>query len=58
MRIAVIGAGNNGTAHARRLTKIEDVEAVGATDPEVRKAEALVAEVGGRAGASARRPSA
>lgn len=49
MRVAVIGAGNNGLGHARCLAAIEDVAVVAVADPALDKAESVVAEVGGEA---------
>jgi len=48
MKVAVIGAGNNGRGHARCLADMEDVEVVGMADPDTTKAEAVAAEVGGK----------
>ncbi len=49
MKVSVIGAGTNGSNHARGLAKIEGVEVVGITDPVAEKANALAAEVGAKA---------
>ena len=46
MKVAVIGAGNNGRGHARGLAKIEGVNVVGIADPVVERAEAAAAEMG------------
>lgn len=47
MKVALIGAGNNGGGHMRRLAAMEDVEVVGIADPVKENAEALAREVGG-----------
>ena len=49
MKVAVIGAGNNGLGHARCLAHIEEVEVVGVADPAIERAEAVVADAGGKA---------
>ena len=49
MKVALIGAGNNGSGHMRRLAALKDVAVVGVADPGLEKAEALTAEVGGKA---------
>ena len=49
MKVAIIGAGNNATGHAKSLAAIDDVQVVGVADPMVDRAEALVADVGGTA---------
>ena len=49
MKVAIIGAGKNGSGHGRCLVEIEDVSIVGASDPETSRAETLVQEIGGKA---------
>ena len=48
MKAAVIGAGNNGSTHARNLARIEGVAVVGFADPIAEKAAALASELGAR----------
>ncbi len=49
MKVALIGAGRNGSGHIRSLAAMEDVTVVGISDPELERAEALTSEVGGKA---------
>ena len=49
MKVALIGAGNNGRNHMLRVSEMEDVQVVGIADPVLASAEAAVAEVGGTA---------
>jgi len=49
MKVAVIGAGNNGRGHARCLADIDDVQVVGIADPAAEKADAVAAEVEAKA---------
>lgn len=49
MKVAIIGAGNNGSGHARCLAAMGDVSIVGIADPVSSSAEALAQEVGAKA---------
>jgi len=49
MKIAVIGAGNNASGHARRLAAMQDVKVAGIADPVAEKAAALAEAVGAKA---------
>jgi len=49
MKVALIGAGNNGAGHMRCVKEIEDIRIVGIADPELARAEELAAGVGGKA---------
>ena len=49
MRIALVGAGNIADRYAAAITGAEELELAGATDLDGARAEALVAEFGGRA---------
>ena len=49
MKVALIGAGNNGVAHLRSLAVVENITVVGIADPVLESAQALASEVGGEA---------
>ena len=49
MKVALIGAGENGVAHMRSLAVIEDITLVGIADPALESAQALASDVGGKA---------
>ena len=46
MNVALIGAGNNASGHAKSLAQIEGIQIVGVADPIEEKASALAGEVG------------
>ncbi len=49
MKVALIGAGNNGGGHVRSLAAMDDVTVVGIADPVLERAQEMAAEVGGSA---------
>jgi len=48
MKIAIIGAGNNAIGHAKSLAVMDEVEIVAIVDPMTERADAMVADFGGR----------
>src|SRR5215467_8884848 len=52
VRVAVIGAGDHGTRHAREFLRLEGAELVGVYDVRFERASRLAAELGLRAFAS------
>ena len=49
VRVALVGAGNIADRYAAAIARVDDVDLAGATDLDHTRAEALVAEFGGRA---------
>jgi predicted dehydrogenase len=49
LKIVIIGAGHMGTLHAKKLSRLPGVEIVAVADMDRTRAEALAAQVGGRA---------